>query len=199
MNIYKRKPFGIFKKDIAEYSKRRVDDIIEKLNNLQCTEVKYGVIEAIINDNYNFNLYFEGKTGKGIYDAEGNWEDMNLEINNLLGKYIKTETTDLPNGKPDGNKTKKKKVEDFLTCSCRREVMELMHEKLDNRGSGVYVAYFLEALERKGYLQKGARIVPAMIEEFGIKCVSQAINNNRGVRRSAKEIDVINRIMEYLP
>ena len=100
------------------------------------------------------------------------------------------------------NNNKKKPVKsflDFLRHDNKNALMAVLHKELDNQKGGKYIALCLEALEIKGCLEKGARIVPIMKTEFSIQCSDTAINKKRGIRRNQIEKDEIQRIVNILP
>ena len=80
----REKPFIIHGNDIIEYCKMRVDAIIAELNKLQLPEIKRGVLESIINNNTNINLYFANKKGSNCGAERIKWNFMKEIIDGLL-------------------------------------------------------------------------------------------------------------------
>jgi len=147
--------------------------------------------------------YDENEAGKALWIHDVGYYVGN---NMLAEKYISElsnnfpATLDTPNPTQqlkanDKNKRQPKTFKDYLNHSNVGVLMDKLHELLDNHTSGIHIANVLEALERKGYLPEGARVVAIVIREFNIRCGQQAVSKYRNNTQG----DEVGRIMNLLP
>lgn len=97
------------------------------------------------------------------------------------------------------SKKHQRRFVDSLSFHNKEELMNKLHELLDNQESGRYVATVLLALKKKNYLIK-TYSTKDVIAEFSLKCSGEAIN--KFTRESAEKPipeKEISQIIEVLP
>jgi hypothetical protein len=99
-------------------------------------------------------------------------------------------------GKPQKN------FVDYLHHDNKDALMEKLHELLDGKNSGKYVAQVLEALENKNYLIKDEYKTPIVITEFDLNCRKQSITKylNKGDKNTPYHTNnELQQIIDTLP